>query len=124
MIPRIDYVSEVVIMMIDYTRNHNYSAATEGRAISYSIFRAPALLLASASSLTSRFSSIFLLNFLRFAYGTDGFLTGALVNMATLRALVIVPDKFIKRKVLATARVTHHASLHLAQYLNTDLFSA
>jgi hypothetical protein len=42
MSPRIDYVSEVVIMVIDYTRNHNYSAATEGRAISKGrIFSSP-----------------------------------------------------------------------------------
>ena len=36
---------------------------------------------------------------MRPAGGTDGYLSRALVDMATLRAAVLVPDKFIDGKI-------------------------
>jgi hypothetical protein len=43
MIPFIEYVSEVVIMAIEYTRIHNYIAEIDLRAISYgTTFSTPA----------------------------------------------------------------------------------
>jgi hypothetical protein len=39
--------------------------------------------------------------------------------MATVRAAVLGPDKFIKRKVLAAARITHHASRNRTHYAIT-----
>jgi hypothetical protein len=45
--------------------------------------------------------------------------------MATVGAPVMGPDEFIKGKVLATTRVTHHASLHLTHYaIKNDLSPA
>jgi hypothetical protein len=40
--------------------------------------------------------------------------------MATLIAMVIVPDKFINRKILAAARGTHDTSPHVIPYCHTS----
>jgi hypothetical protein len=61
---------------------------------------------------------------LRFAHRADRFLSGALIDMATAKTLVPVPDQFIERIVEAAAGVTHHASLSLAHYISADLFCA
>ena len=57
-----------------------------------------------------------LLNRLRTAYRTDGFLYGTLVAMTTPGAMLMVPNQFIKGKILASARWTHDASRTITPY--------
>ncbi len=62
--------------------------------------------------------SLHILNILRPAYRTDRFLYGTLIDMTTLSAMLMVPDKFINSKILASARGTHDASLIIYSILS------
>ena len=53
---------------------------------------------------------------------TDGYLARTLVDMTTLVAMVLVPHKFIDRKVRAPANIAHSLSpLMLVKYLSNAL---